>query len=67
MKACLYNEEAQPVEPIDEHKLAVADKKPEKVDAPRQSYYIVDYRTKKTACLVALVIFLVWVAAVFVL
>ena len=55
------------MEPIDEHKLAVADKKPEKVDAPRQGYYIVDYKTKKTACMVALVIFLVWVAAVFVL
>ncbi len=67
MKACLYNEEAQPVEPIDEHKLAVADKKPEKVDAPRQGYYVVDYKTKKAASLIALVIFLVWIIALFVL
>ena len=28
MKAYLYEEEAQPIEPIDEHKLAIADEKP---------------------------------------
>lgn len=66
MKACLYNEEAQPVEAIDEQQLAVADKKPEKVDAPRQGYYIVDYKTKKGATLIALIIFLVWIIALMV-
>ena len=63
MKACLYSENAQPVEPIDDHKLAVADKKPEKVEAPRQGYYIVNYTVLKGATLIAFIIMLVWLAA----
>ena len=45
MKATQYSEEEQLVQPIDEHKLAIASEKPEKIDSPRQAYYIVDYKT----------------------
>ena len=39
MKATLYKEQMQQCEPIDEKRLAIAENKPAKVDAPRQSYY----------------------------
>ena len=65
MKASLFEEKAEVVEPIDEHKLAIADKKPEKVDAPRQEYYIVDYKTLVKPSLIALAIFVVWIVAEF--
>ena len=67
MEASLFEEKAQAIEPIDEHKLAIADQKPEKVDAPRQGYYIVDYKTLVKPTLIALAIFVVWIIAEFVI
>ncbi len=60
MKATLYNETSQAIEPIDEHKLAIADQKPDKVEPPRQSYYIVDYKTLVKPTIIALVILAIW-------
>ena len=67
MKASLFNEVEQPVEPIDEQKLAVADTKPEKANAPRPTYYIVDYKTLAVPTLIALGIFIVWAVATWLL
>jgi len=67
MKAYLYKEEEQPIEPIDEHKLAIADEKPEKVDVPKQGLYVVNYKPLWTATLVALVIFVIWAIATWLL
>ncbi|MBQ2075855.1 MAG: hypothetical protein IIT60_01395 [Muribaculaceae bacterium] len=63
MKANLFNEVEEQVEPIDEHKLAVADAKPEKIDAPKPTYYIVNYKTLVIPTLIALAIFAVWAIA----
>lgn len=67
MKARLYDEEAQAIEPVNENELAVADTKPEKAAPPRQSLYMVDYKTLVKPTLIALTIFVVWVVAEFVL
>jgi len=67
MKAYLYKEEEQPVLPIDEQQMATADQKPEPVDVPRQGMYIVDYKPLKTATLIALVIFVIWALATWLL
>ena len=67
MKANLYNEVEQAVEPIDEHKLAVAEEKPEKIDAPKPTYYIVNYKTLAVPTLIALAIFVVWAVATWLL
>ena len=67
MKAYLYKEEAQPIEPIDEHKLAVADEKPEKADVPKLSLYVVKYKPLWTATFIALVIFVIWAIATWLL
>ena len=67
MKAYLYNEEAQPIEPIDEHKLAIADEKPEKADVPKLSLYVVKYKPLWAATIIALVIFAVWAIATWLL
>ena len=67
MKAYLYKEEEQPIEPIDEHKLAIADEKPEKADVPKLSLYVVKYKPLWTATLVALVIFAIWAIATWLL
>ncbi len=67
MKATLYTETEQAVEPIDEHKLAVATEKPNKVEPPRQSYYLVDYKTLVKPTLIALAILAVWVVLTVVL
>lgn len=63
MKANLYNEVEEVVEPIDEHKLAVAEEKPEKIDAPKPTYYIVDYKTLAVPTVIALAIFVAWAIA----
>ncbi len=63
----LYNEVEQPVEPIDEHKLAVAEEKPAKIQAPKPSYYLVNASTPLKAVLIALAILAVWAVAEFVL
>lgn len=67
MKAYLYKEEAQPIEPIDEHKLAVADEKPAKPDVPKLSLYVVKYKPLWTATFIALVIFVIWALATWLL
>ena len=67
MKAYLYKEEAQPIEPIDEHKLAIADEKPEKADVPKLSLYVVKYKPLWVATLIALVIFIIWAIATWLL
>ena len=63
MKANLFNEVEEQVEPIDEHKLAVAEAKPEKIDSPKPTYYIVNYKTLVIPTLIALAIFAVWAIA----
>lgn len=63
MKANLYNEVEEVVDPIDEHKLAVAEEKPEKIDAPKPTYYIVDYKTLAVPTVIALAIFVAWAIA----
>ncbi|MBQ1746881.1 MAG: hypothetical protein IJJ83_06020 [Muribaculaceae bacterium] len=67
MKAYLYKEESQPIEPIDEHKLAIAEDKPEKADVPKLSLYVVKYKPLWTATCVALVIFVIWAIATWLL
>ncbi len=67
MKATLYSEEAQNIEPVDKHKLAVAEERPEKVECPRQAYYIVDYKTLVKPTLIALAIFAIWALATWLL
>lgn len=62
-KLALYNEVEQPVEPLDEQKLAIASDRPEPVDVPKQGLYIVDYKTLVKPTLIALVIFIVWALA----
>lgn len=62
-KLALYDEVEQPVEALDEHKLAVADEKAEPVDVPKGGMYIVDYKTLVKPTLIALVIFIVWAVA----
>ena len=66
-KLALYNEVEQPVEPLDEQKLAIASDCPEPVDVPKQGLYIVDYKTLVKPTLIALVIFIVWALATWLL
>ena len=67
MKACLYEEKAQPVEPVDEHKLAIAEEKPAHTDAPKQGLYVVKYKPVIGATIIALVIFVIWALATWLL
>ncbi|MBQ1722806.1 MAG: hypothetical protein II034_03325 [Muribaculaceae bacterium] len=67
MKATLYTETEQAVEPIDEHKLAIAEDTPEKADVPKLSLYVVKYKPQWTATCVALVIFVIWAIATWLL
>ena len=67
MKAYLYKEEEQPIEPIDEHKLAIADQKPEKPDVPKLTLYVVKYKPLMAATFIALVIFVIWALATWLL
>ena len=60
MKANLYNEQEQAIEPINEQQLAVADTKPEPANAPKPTYYLVNYKTLLVPTLIALAIFVVW-------
>lgn len=60
MKANLYTEKSEPIEAIDEKKLAVADEKPERVQGPKPTYYIVNYKPLLVPSLIALAIFVVW-------
>ena len=67
MKANLFNEVEETVEALDEHKMAVAEEKPEKIDAPKPTYYIVNYKTLMIPTLIALAIFVVWAVATWLL
>ncbi len=67
MKAYLYKEEETSIEPVDEHALAVADQKPDKVDPPHQGLYVVNYKTMVKPTLIALAIFAVWALATWIL
>ena len=67
MKAYLYKEEAQPIDPIDEQQLAIAEEKHEKPDVPKLSLYVVKYKPLWTATLIALVIFIIWALATWLL
>ena len=67
MEAYLYKEEAQPIEPVDEHKLAIAEEKPDKVDVPKQGLYVVNYKPLLGATIIALVIFAIWALATWLL
>lgn len=66
-KLALYNEVEQPVEPLDEQKLAIASDRPEPVDVPKQGLYIVDYKPLVKPTLIALVIFIGWALATWLL
>ena len=67
MKACLYNEEEQTINPVDEQQLATADQKPEPCDVPKSELYLVNYKTLVAPTLIALVIFAVWAVATWLL
>ena len=67
MKACLYNEVEQPIDPVDEKQLATADQKPEPVDVPKTGLYLVNYKTLVGPTLIALVIFAALTSAMSVL
>ena len=67
MKANLYNEVEEKVEALDEQKLAVAEEKPAKIDAPKPTYYIVDYKTLAVPTVIALAIFIAWAIATWLL
>ena len=60
MRANLYTEVDQPIEPIDEHKMAIASERPERVNAPKQELYIVDYKTLAKPTIIALLILAAW-------
>lgn len=67
MKANLYDEQEQAIEPVNEQQLAVADTKPEPANAPKPTYYLVDYKTLLVPTLIALAIFAVWAVATWLL
>ena len=66
-KLALYNEVEQPIEPLNEQKLAIAGDRPEPVDVPKQGLYIVDYKTLVKPTLIALLILVVWAIATWLL
>ena len=55
----------QQCEPANEKKLAIAEEKPAKVNPPRQNYYIVDYKALAKPTLMAALIFVVFLVALF--
>ena len=63
MKANLYNEVEEKMEAIDEQQLAIGEQKPESIDAPKPTYYIVNYKTLAIPTIIALIIFIVWAIA----
>ena len=65
MKATLYTEEMQQCEPVDEKQLEIAEDKPAKVNPPRQNYYIVDYKALAKPTIIAALIFVVFIIALF--
>ncbi|HAP50079.1 MAG: hypothetical protein J6N71_00130 [Muribaculaceae bacterium] len=67
MKANLYQEAEQAMEPVDESRLAIANEKPSEPDVPEQKLYVVDYKTMVKPSLIALAIFVVWAVATWLL
>ena len=67
MKACLYNEESQPVNPVNEQQLATADQKADRCDVPKSEMYLVNYKTLAAPTLIALLILIVWAVATWLL
>ncbi len=67
MKANLYSEVEQPINPVDEQQLATADQKPEPLDVPKSDLYIVNYKTLVGPTCIALVILAVWAVATWLL
>lgn len=67
MKATLYQEKEQAMEPIDEHRMAIATEKPAKADPPRQQYYMARYETLVKPTVIAAVILVVFALALWLL
>ena len=67
MKANLYNEVESSMQPLDEHNQALADQPADKVNAPKQGLYVVDYKALAKPTIIALVIFVIWVLATWLL
>lgn len=67
MKATLYTEEAQAVEPLNVEQQALADQPAEPVKAPEPELYLVNYKTLAVPTVIALVILAVWTAATYLL
>ena len=67
MKATLYTEEAQVVEPLNVEQQALADQPAEPVKAPEPELYLVNYKTLAVPTVIALVILAVWTAATYLL
>lgn len=67
MKACLYNEVEQPINPVNEQQLATASQKADRVEVPKSDKYLVDYKTLVGPTCIALVIFAVWAVATWLL
>lgn len=67
MKACLYNEVEQPINPANEQQLATADQKPEPLDVPKSELYLVNYKTLVGPSLIALAILVIWTVATWLL
>ncbi|MBR3101081.1 MAG: hypothetical protein IKH19_04930 [Muribaculaceae bacterium] len=67
MKANLYKEEEQLVDPIDEGRLSIATEKPSPADVPEQKLYVVNYKALVKPTLIALAIFVVWAIATWLL
>ncbi len=67
MKATLYTEEAQAVEPLNVEQQALADQPAEPVKAPEPELFIVNYKTLAVPTVIALVILAVWTAATYLL
>lgn len=67
MKATLYTEEAQAVEPLNVEQQALADQPAEPVKAPEPELFIVNYKTLAVPTIIALVILAVWTAATYLL
>ncbi len=67
MKATLYTEEAQAVEPLNVEQQALADQPAEPVKAPEPELFLVNYKTLAVPTVIALVILAVWTAATYLL
>ena len=67
MKANLYTEQEQTAVALNEQQQAVASAKPEPIDVPKQGMYIVNYKVLAGPTVIALLIFIVWAIATWLL